>query len=312
MADYDSPWKEALDVFFEAFLKLFFPQIHADVDWSRGWESLDKELQQIAPETDVGRRYVDKLVKVWLKNGDERWMLIHIEVQMTDESNFAWRMYVYHCRLLARYNRVVMSLAVLGDDNPQWRPDQFVHERWGMEVAFRFPVVKLLEYAERRRELEESDNAFATVILAHLDTQETRENLGQRKDRKFALVKGLMERGWDAEKVRQLFRLVDWLMTLPKPLEKEYWQQVTRYQKEKQMPYITTPERIEMERVLAKAVEKVLRLRFPEESSQLMSEIRQNDPDYEQLEQILDAAETASGPDELRKLWSNSTDSQQA
>ena len=40
MADHDSPWKEALDFFFEAFLELFFPQAHADIDRSRGWESL--------------------------------------------------------------------------------------------------------------------------------------------------------------------------------------------------------------------------------------------------------------------------------
>ena len=40
--------KEALDLFFEAFLELFFPQAHADIDWSQGGgQSLDKELQQI-------------------------------------------------------------------------------------------------------------------------------------------------------------------------------------------------------------------------------------------------------------------------
>ena len=88
MADYDSPWKEALDVFFEAFLQLFFPQAHAEIDWGRPWESLDKELQQIAPEAEIGRRYVDKLVKVWLKSGEEQWVLIHVEVQMSDEAIF--------------------------------------------------------------------------------------------------------------------------------------------------------------------------------------------------------------------------------
>ena len=61
MADYDSPWKEALDLFFEAFLGLFFPQAHADIDWDWPYKSLDKELQQIAPDSDTGRRYVDKL-----------------------------------------------------------------------------------------------------------------------------------------------------------------------------------------------------------------------------------------------------------
>jgi len=69
MADYDSPWKEALDLFFEAFSQLFFPEAHADIDWGRPYESLDKELQQIAPEAEIGRRYVDKLVKVWQERG---------------------------------------------------------------------------------------------------------------------------------------------------------------------------------------------------------------------------------------------------
>ncbi len=107
MADYDSPWKEALDFFFEAFLELFFPQAHADIDWGRLYESLDKELQQIAPDAEIGRRYVDKLVKVWLKSGEEQWVLIHIEVQMTDEADFPWRMYVYNCRIFVMYNKRV-------------------------------------------------------------------------------------------------------------------------------------------------------------------------------------------------------------
>jgi hypothetical protein len=37
-ADYDSPWKEALDLYFEPFLALLFPTIHAQIDWSRGHE----------------------------------------------------------------------------------------------------------------------------------------------------------------------------------------------------------------------------------------------------------------------------------
>ena len=52
--EYDSPWKEALDLYFEAFLTLFFPHVHADIDWSRGWESLDKEFQQVVREGSRG------------------------------------------------------------------------------------------------------------------------------------------------------------------------------------------------------------------------------------------------------------------
>ena len=53
--DFDSPWKEALEVYFRAFLALFFPRIHADIDWSRGFVFLDKELQKIVPKTAGGR-----------------------------------------------------------------------------------------------------------------------------------------------------------------------------------------------------------------------------------------------------------------
>ena len=45
--DYDSPWKEALQAYLPFFLAFFFADIHEDIDWSRGYESLDKEFQQI-------------------------------------------------------------------------------------------------------------------------------------------------------------------------------------------------------------------------------------------------------------------------
>jgi hypothetical protein len=30
--DYDSPWKEALDAYFEPFLALLFPEVHRRID----------------------------------------------------------------------------------------------------------------------------------------------------------------------------------------------------------------------------------------------------------------------------------------
>jgi hypothetical protein len=302
MADYDSPWKEALDSFFEAFLELFFPEAHADIDWNRPCESLDKELQQIAPEAEIGRRYVDKLVKVWLKSGAEQWVLVHVEVQMSDDGKFTWRMYVYNYRLFDKYNKEVASFAVLGDDNPRWRPHSFGYRRWGVEVGFRFPIVKLLDYAERRAELEESSNPFATVVLAHLDTQETVQDQGERKDRKFRLIKRLRGRGWSETQVRQLFKLIDWMMELPPPLTEKFWKELKEYEEKEHVPFITTPERYGLATGRLEGIEAILELRFRDAGSQLMPEIRViSDP--QTLEQILHAAKTVASPEELRKLW---------
>jgi hypothetical protein len=65
VSDFDSPWKEALDLYFERFIAFFFPPAHAGIDWARNYQVLDKELQQVVPEGTLGRRVVDKLVKVW-------------------------------------------------------------------------------------------------------------------------------------------------------------------------------------------------------------------------------------------------------
>ncbi len=205
-------------------------------------------------------------------------------------------------RLFDRYNREVASFAVLGDDNPRWRPQSFGYRRWGVEVGFRFPIVKLLDYAARRAELEESSNPFATVVLAHLDTQETPHQLGERKDRKFKLIKRLRGRGWSETQVRQLFKLIDWMMELPGPLAKEFWKDVKQHEEKEHMPFITTPERFGRIEGLTKGIEAILEVRFRDAGNQLMPEIRQI-YNLDQLEKILDAAKTVASPEELRKLW---------
>lgn len=76
-------------------------------------EFLDKELQKIVNQAPEGRQYADKLVKVQLNDGKEIWLLIHVEVQGEPEAAFAQRMYTYYQRILSRYKKEVVSLAVL-------------------------------------------------------------------------------------------------------------------------------------------------------------------------------------------------------
>src|SRR5262249_30370308 len=99
MSDFDNPWKEGLEHFFDHFLAFFFPNADGAIDWSRGHESLDKELQQIVSESELGLRLADKLFKVWLKDGSETWILIHVEIQNQRDSEFAERMFVYNYRI---------------------------------------------------------------------------------------------------------------------------------------------------------------------------------------------------------------------
>jgi flagellar biosynthesis/type III secretory pathway protein FliH len=248
--------------------------------------------------------------------------LIHIEVQSQQETNFAERMFVYNYRIYDRYRRSVASLAVLGDENHKWRPNQFDYELFGCDMRFRFPVVKLLDYQQEWSALEASRNPFTTVVMAHLKALETRQNRNQRLQWKLALTRRLYEQGYERQDVINLFQFIDWMMTLPKELEQEFKQQISRYEEELRMPYITSIERMGIERGmqqgieqgmqqgiergtkrgLLKGIELGLKLKFGTEGLDLLSEIS-DIQDLNLLETILNQIKTANTLDQLRTVY---------
>jgi glycosyltransferase involved in cell wall biosynthesis len=264
--DFDSPWKEILQYYFSDFMAFFFPIAYQDIEWSRNYEFLDKELQKVVRDSELGKRLVDKLVKVWLKDGEESWILVHIEVQTQKDEDFTKRMYVYNYRKFDKQNHSVVSLAILGDEHPSWKPDQFRYGRWGCEAGIRFPVIKLLDYRDQWNDLEKDPNPFAVVVMAHLKTQETRNNYLERKKWKFNIAKALYERGYQKDDIIRIFKFIDWMMFLPEELQASFWDDILEYEEEKKMPYVLSIERIAtekgIERGIRKSLIKALELRF--------------------------------------------------
>ncbi len=58
-AEYDSPWKAGLEQYFPQFVEYCFPEIYADIDWSRGYESMDKEFEEVVRDAELGKRLAD-------------------------------------------------------------------------------------------------------------------------------------------------------------------------------------------------------------------------------------------------------------
>lgn len=68
--DYDSPWKTIIEQHLEDCLSFYFPTLHAAIDWVIPPIFREQELQQIAVDSDIGTRRVDKLVDVQLTSGE--------------------------------------------------------------------------------------------------------------------------------------------------------------------------------------------------------------------------------------------------
>lgn len=315
---FDTAWKEALDRYLPDFMRLFFPQAFAEIDWSQGYELLDTELQQVVRDAELGRRQADRLIQVARLSGERALVYMHIEVQSQHEVGFAERMYIYHYRIHDRYRQPIVSLAVLGDDRPAWRPASYGYALWDCTLEFRFPIVKLLDYAQRRDELEHDANPFVTVVLAHLATQETRHNYAQRAFAKFALTRRLYTLGYDRQLIIDLYRFIDWMVTLPPDMEVAVWQQIKDFEQEGQMSYITTAERIghaeglQAGRAegraegrtegLVEGIGAMLDLKFGSAGTALMSEI-QEITDIATLERLLLTIKTAVTPEDVRAAY---------
>ncbi len=246
--DYDTPWKDALEHHFPEFLAFYFPDAHAGIDWSRGYQFLDKELAQVAKDAELGKRYVDKLVAVHRHDGVEDWVYIHVEIQGGHDSVFAKRMFVYNYRIFERYDRPVASLAVLADDSRDWRPNVYGYELFGCRHFLEYPLVKLIDQAGRLDALLEDPNPFAIVTAAHLLTRQTRGDAERRYAAKWRLTRLLYERDWDRQRIIDLYFVIDWMMYLPPELQDKLWQEINILEQNKTMPYVSSVERIGYQR----------------------------------------------------------------
>jgi len=205
----------------------------------------------------------------------------------------------------------VISLAVLGDERTDWRPSSYGYALGGCELSLRFPIVKLLDYEAQWQDLEESTNPFAVMVMAHLKTKATRGKPQERQQWKWNLVRRLFERGYDQDDIRKLFRLVDWMMTLPNELQQSFEEQVRRYQEERQMPLLSRMELRAMQRgveqgalqTARESVLEVLEIRFEVVPPELIEAINEIE-DTSVLKQLHRQALALDSLEEFQRLLS--------
>ena len=302
-ANYDETWKEAIGDYFDSFLAFFYPQVYQQIDWTKTPISLDKELEQITASAESKTRHADKLFQVWLLDNQEVWILIHVEVQSQYDKEFSQRMFIYNYRAFDLYQKPVISLAILGDETKSWRPNSYQYGFGSSQLIFNFSIVKLLDY--QWEELEQSNNIFAIVVMAHLKTKATNSNLSAREQWKWNLARLLYERGYNRKEIVDLYKVIDLMMALSEDLQLSFDQKFANYQEERKMPLVTNIERRAIEKTRKETqkenIIKFVQVRFGDIPQSLLENINQID-DISLLEQLLLSTIRVSSLEEFAQL----------
>ena len=215
----DIYWKGILEDLFADFLRYFYPAAEELFDISRGFEFLDKELEQLFPSDDPEHpKFVDKLVKVFTKEGQEEWILVHIEVQGYKDDNFALRMFTYFYRIRDRYDKEVISIAIFTDSDNKFLPDEYTYagRDGSTSVVFKFKTYKVID--QDPAALEANENPFATVILTvQLAIRKKNLTTDDFLNLTLDIVRQLYRKGFDRKKIDNLLVFIRAYANFGKP-----------------------------------------------------------------------------------------------
>jgi hypothetical protein len=204
----DILWKAGIEDFFEYLLYFFFPELMAQIDFARGFDFLDKELGGLFPSDDPEHpKFIDKLVRVYLKTGREKWFLIHIEVQGYRQRIFPERMFRYFYRIRDKYNRDVVSLAIYL--NKRTRANSMVYTYRFGKTVLNFDFHRYYVGDQEEEELSMSQNPFALIILTALVGLRKELKDSELGELKYNLTRRLLKAKMSREKILRLLGFVN-------------------------------------------------------------------------------------------------------
>ena len=241
--DFDGPWKVYFRQSLGDFIAFVDDETYQAINWDIEPVFLDKELRRISRGLKKNSLVVDFLARVWLKDGAERVIQIHVEFQSQKDIELPERIFVYNTRGYDIYRTPVLSYAILADEVSDWKPDSFEYGSGKSRSFVSFNALKLKDFYGREAELETSDNPFALAILAHIKTQQTRGMEQARYEWKIRLFRMLITRGWKRPSVEALMHFMDWMMQLPASLEDRFDDVIEEELEENTMELISPKEK---------------------------------------------------------------------
>ena len=221
VVNQDGLWKKVIGDLFEDFLLFFAPELHKEVDFTKTPDFLQQELFQEILEKKKGTNYADQIVKVHLKDGKEKWILVHIEVEASANADFSKRMFKYFYRIFDKFDREIVAFAVMTGPSVSEKTLGFSYSYFGTTLDYAYNVHKVSDYNEE--ELVQSNRLFSKIVLATKYMHKTKNKVDQRYRFKMKLMREVLKlEGHSRVSITATFYFIDYLFRLPEELRHEF------------------------------------------------------------------------------------------
>ena len=211
----DELWKLIIPLLWEDFIQFFLPEWTDEIDFSHKPDFLDKDLKRLMPKGKSKNRTVDILMRVYLKNGEHKTFLLHIEVQAYFDPFFSRRVFQYFYRISDYLQEPIETLAIMIDEDPNYRPNEYFQQFGRTKVHFIYPLFKLLDnpppYPEGNIFSIPLEVAWHALKQNKLKTDDDLEKL------KFRLIKKLVEKKVEEEKIYALLDFINIYLPFENP-----------------------------------------------------------------------------------------------
>ncbi len=205
----DELWKLIIPVIWSPLIHFCMDDLADKIDFTKKPVFLDKELKRLMPRGKSKNRVVDVLMRVHLKDGSTKNILLHLEVQAYFDPELAQRVYQYYYRISDSFQEPIETLVIMIDDDPDYRPSHYRQSFGQTELNFTFRLFKLLDNPPPYKGKENNLFSIVLEVAWYALKQNQLKSDDDLMALKFRLIKRLMEHKIENSVIYTLFDFIN-------------------------------------------------------------------------------------------------------
>jgi predicted transposase/invertase (TIGR01784 family) len=224
----DQAWKIVLAEYLQLALAIFNPKLHDRINWEKSYTSLNKEFEKNTKFDEVGRKIVDNLFRLHLKNNKTLLLVLHIEVQTEKDTNIGKRMFEYFMNLYRKHARTaeIEQMAIFLDTDLNFRTHFFDFQpHCQTNLHHEYMVVKLWDWEGKitTENLHQGDkNIFKFIILSQLESIKFAHSFQATAKSLRRLAIATEKAGYTKEEIALGWKFIDFITDTQNPKVQEF------------------------------------------------------------------------------------------